>query len=80
MKLPKILIGLVSGLMLSACASSPFMPHTVSVPKPPPPECTLKCPAPPPKTLPRMLWEAEIAAWGFDCKDLHDDCVDAMSR
>lgn len=80
MKLPPILIGLASGLLLSACVSSPSMPPMASIKGAPPWECALKCPNPPPMSLHRQAWEVEALSWGLGCKALHDDCVDALNR
>lgn len=80
MKLPPILIALASGLILSACASKPFIAPTASIPMAVPLECVLMCPSPPPMTLHRKAWEAATFAWGAACKKLHDDCVEALSR
>lgn len=80
MKLPLILTGLASGMLLSACASTASMPPTVLPPKPAPWECALRCPNPPPTSLPRKAWEVETMAWGAACKRLHDDCVGALER
>lgn len=79
MKLPQILIAAVSGLALTACASKPFTAPMV-IQRPVPLECQQSCPEPAPLYLHRQAWEAETLARFLQCKELHDDCVEALSK
>lgn len=79
MKLPQIMIGLASGALLSACASSASMPPT-ALTRPAPLECLQVCPLPPTLALHRQAWEAAMLSWGAACKRLHDDCVKELAR
>lgn len=74
---PVLLI--VSGVLLSACASSGSMPPTAQVVRLPPLECQTPCAEPPPMSLPREVWELETLRWGFACRALHRDCVEALT-
>ncbi|THF55912.1 hypothetical protein [Pseudothauera rhizosphaerae] len=80
MKLLLIWILAASGATLTGCASTPSIPHTDSVPKADPLECVLRCPDPPPRSLPRELWEVEVLSWGLACRALHNDCVDGLLK
>jgi hypothetical protein len=73
---PALLI--VSGAILSACASSGYMTPTVQPVKLPPLECQTPCDPAPPMDLTREVWELEILRWGFECRLLHQGCVEAI--
>lgn len=63
-------------LMLSACASTKSTPSTAA--RPVPWECLARCDNPPALSMPAPALLPATRAWGWQCKRLHDDCVDAM--
>ncbi|MDY0071816.1 MAG: hypothetical protein RBR77_04120 [Thauera sp.] len=79
MKLQPTLTALASGLILSACASRPYIEPTV-ITRAVPMECTLTCPEPAPLVLHRQAWEAETVSRFLSCRALHNDCVEALNE
>lgn len=74
---PMLGLLIASCVTLSACASQAYTRPMALPEKQPPLECQTPCDRPPAMGLPREVWELEVLRWGFACKALHQDCVEA---
>lgn len=68
---------IVSGALLSACVSTGSTQLMALPKKQDRVECQTPCDRPPAMDLPREVWELEVVRWGFECRALHQDCVEA---
>lgn len=68
------LVLIASGLLMSACASSPST-VPISLPVIPPPACLSDCPPPPEPLGNRMQWEEQMLDWGYECRRRQSDCA-----
>lgn len=69
----------MTGLLMSGCASSGSTPPMVSIQTEPPLACRIPCLLPPSLGLPRNDWEAAAFMWGAECKQLHEDCIQGLA-
>jgi len=80
MRLLRILTLLVSGVMITGCASSTSTGLTATPRVEPPLACRIECDMPPSTLLPREQWDGAVFRWGAACAELHRDCVVENTR
>lgn len=66
----------VTGLLMSSGCATPST--TPTFPKPLPAACKVRCELPPRPENPRSRWEEAMLDWAFDCRSLHDECVEGV--
>src|SRR5574337_269808 len=78
----KFLSVIAASLLMSACQSTP---RIVPVSLTPPLVCMTRCqlaaePPLPNDDIARKLWEVDLIAGYGHCRDLHDDCIEALKK